>query len=137
MVLPRVTKIWGFEGTLSASNVVSRTYFLHSNLHNRLRGPGPKRTNLAPAPRPPVFLLCLRWARPRWRIPSSSSAAAEAVEEEDVEEVEAAAAAEDAGRGNRQPGTRETTLRAAVEEEGIHWSIRERAADKSRDGWLE
>ena len=60
-----------------------------------------------------------------------------------MEEVEAEAEEEDAGRGTRQPGRRETTPRAAAgataveEEEGIHWSIRERAADTSRDGWLE
>ena len=56
-------------------------------------------------------------------------------------EVAAAAEAEDAARrGTRQPGTRETTPRAAAAaegEEGIHWGIRERAAERSRDGWLE
>ena len=67
---------------------------------------------------------------------------------EDVEEVAgppavAAAEEEDVARGNRRPGTRGTTPRAAAEEgereaRGTHWSSPETAAaaDKSRDGWL-
>ena len=54
-------------------------------------------------------------------------------------EVAAAEEEEDAGRrGTRQPGTTGTTLGAVgAEEERIHWGIPGRAADQSRDGWLE